>query len=306
MVKNELNRTPYSPFACRKGERLNVIHPRGEGLPVNLTELDRKIIVLINSALVTTSHLLGKHLAQLGWEEKDQNIRAALDRLFRNKYLIKMEFMTSETRSLTKVFALGKYGKEYIRSVGQFPNRTKLVSTLDATKAKKLLSAQQYLIWANHIAEAQEVAMAAMVTEVVKPGYHTDYCFRPQAVVQLKDSKTIFVEVVRNEPLAVKELCEKLYRMERTVSGLCSLNMPVRHPEVVLVCETEAHQKAVEEQLLQEGCGFNFPLYLTNDAQTFGDFTFGESKRLYRYPGEKRLVVRFMDSLCTVLERVFE
>lgn len=301
MVRNELN-VPYSPFAYRRGERLNVLHPRGEGMPMRLSELEQKILVLINSSLVTTSYLLGKHLAQLGWEENANTIRAVLDRLFRNKYIIKMEFMTSETRSLTKVFALGRYGVAYIRSIGEVPNRTKFVSTLDVVGAKKLLAAAQYLLWENHITDAQGITMGAMVMEEVKPGYHTDNCFRSQAVVNTGDGRTVFVLAVRSEPLAFRELREKLYRVEQTVSGRYKLNMSVGRPEVILVCETEAHQETVAQQLLEKECAFDFPLYLTNDAQTFGE----PRQELYRYPGKKKLVIRFADSLFGLVEKVME
>ena len=261
----------------RKDKRVQGAASRGGGEALRLTALEQKIIAAVNKYGITCPNLLVKQLAQSGRDENIHHIRTALDRLSRDKYLMKLELAMAEARAPVKVFALGKYGKDYLRTIGKTPSQTKL----DDARIKELLTVQQYLIRAGHIAEAQEIVMTPTVTEEVKPGYHTDCCFRAHAVVQTKDRHTQIVEVVRDDMRAMEELCQKLQSIQRTVLGQRKLNMPLYRPDIVLVCETPAHQKAVEAILRQSNCEFQFPLYLTNDAQTYGN-------PVCRYSGEIR------------------
>ena len=267
---------PYPFFGYQKGERLNFAKPRGEGITIRLSPLERKILAVVDTCLITTVNLLARLLEQLGWHENITGIRASLEKLFQNKYLVKMEFANSQRSSAPKIFALGKKGKEYIKALGKTPNAAKWISAPNAEKVKAHLSALQYLIREGNFAQAREVMFFAAVTELVKPGYHAECSFRAHALMQTREGYTQIVAVVREAPYAVEALLETLSGIEQAASGACQLNIPICDPRVVVLCETHAHQKQVEAALEQNVRSFDFPLCLTND-EVVGMYAFGNT-----------------------------
>ena len=255
-----------SIFSAFPMERLNILHPV-HPRTLELTLLQSQILLLVNESLVTTAMLLHTRLEHLGIQDCDiATLRKELKKLGDAGYLTKMEFCTPESRSLTKVFALSSQGKEYIRSQGIHPIRTRYVSTLDAVHCKKLLSAQQTLISQGWEHSAQ---IGRMIIEAVSMGETTRNLFRTHAVVEQED-RTIFIESVRAVPGAMDDLLAKLRRMDRTLALKDRLNLPpAPKVEVLLCCENYAHMEEVISQLISSRLGFGFTLKFTNDYDTF-------------------------------------
>ena len=268
----EMNTTLYdetmkkSIFSSFPMERLNILHPV-HPRSLELTELQATILHAVNESLVTTAMLLQTRLVHMGITDCPiEQLRKELKKLGDAGYLTKMEFCTSESRSLTKVFALSNPGKEFIRSCGIHPIRTRYVSTLDAVHCKKLLSTHQFL---NSQGWELDAEVGRMIIEDVPMGENTRNLFRTHAVVQQED-KTVFIESVRAVPGAMDDLLGKLKRMDRTLALKDRLNIPpASQVEVLLCCENYAHMEEIIRGLISSRLGFGFTLKFTNDYDTF-------------------------------------
>lgn len=255
-----------SVFSCFPLERLNILHP-ARPRQLNLTQIQHDILHTVNTSMVTTCVLLHTRLTRQGMADYPiEQLRKELKRLSEYGYLTKMEFCTPSARSLTKVFALSNQGKDYIRSCGVHPVRTRYVSGLDAIHCKKLLSAQQFLLSQGWEGQAE---IGRMVIENVPEGEATKHLFRTHALVQKEDA-TIFVESVRAIPGAAQDLLDKLKRMDRTLALGNRLNIPLnRQLQVIVCCENYNHMEQIIEAVGASGLGFDFSLHFTNDYDTF-------------------------------------
>lgn len=286
MMTEDMTTAPRSPFSYFPDERLNILHPhnRTARMPLTLTDLDKQLLGMIDRALVATSSLLHRHLERMGSRTPIYDVRSALDRLSKHQYLTKMEFMTPDKCSLVKIYSLGRYGREFIRSLGQQPNQTRYLNTLDSLHCKKLLSAYQFMIGQNCFAGANAIEMAPRIQEITAPGYHTDCVFRPQAMVNTDDGRTIFILSVRKDPAPLTELTSKLSRMEQTLKPTRRNNLNAhveKNVEVVLVCETAAHMETVLNAFREDHFVFDFPVFFTSDQQSYAAADSG----MVRYDG---------------------
>lgn len=289
MIREETNPTPRSPFSYFPDERLNILHPRTgtARMPLVLTELDKQLLEMIDQSLVATSNLLHRHMVKQGSTASIHDVRSSLDRLSKHQYLTKMEFITPDRCSLVKIYTLGRYGREYIFSLGRKPRQARYLNTLDSLHCKKLLSAYQFLIGQNSFADARAIEMAPRIQELTEPGHHSDCVFRPQAMVHTADGKTLFILSVRKEPRYLTELTEKLNRMEQTLEPRrrSKLNVQLeKEVEVVLICETAEHMEIIAEGFRDGSLTFDFPVCLTSDQQSYS----APGSCMLRYEGRSR------------------
>jgi len=258
-----------SPFAVYSGERLNPASMNTADGNVRLTDLDELVMLTINRMLITTAALLDRHLRDLGLEGVEINeLRTVLSKLSEHGYLTKYEFVTAVSRAYARVYTLGPRGQEYVKSRGQRPRMTGYIASLDALHAKRLLASLQYVISRKYSRTAESVTVAGVVAEQ-NARTEDDHIFRPQVTVQCSDH-TVFVDAVRRTPGAVKELVDKLGRMDETLRCSRYLNIPVKaHVDVVIVCESVRHMEEVMEGLTEYRVKPCFALWFANDTEIY-------------------------------------
>jgi len=262
-----------SPFAAYNGERLNMVSANPAACTVRLTDLDELILLTINQMLITTAHLLDRHLHNLGLEGVQiDDIRTALARLSESGFLTKYEFVTPVSKAYSRVYTLGQCGQEFVKSRGQRLRMTGYIASLDALHAKRLLASLQYVISRKYSRTAESVTVAGVVVEQKKEaGAETDRIFRPQVTVQCSDH-TVFVDAVRRTHRAAEELADKLTRMDETLRCSRYLNISVKADVyVVIVCESTQHMAEVMEELDEYRLKLCYKLWFTNDAEVFNN-----------------------------------
>lgn len=258
--KNESSYTKRSPFSNFKDEKLS-IYPAKESGYLEFDELDKLILVNVNTLLLTTSHLLYENLANMGLENTDQEmLKAKMKRLSDYGFLAKMEFVTPLTRSATKVYTLAHRGQQYIRSIGTKPRLSGYIAGLDATGVKRLLSAEQYIISQKY--DITSVTMGGIVSD----GESDDCIFRSHGIIR-QPIDSIFVESVRSNEGSEEKLLEKLHRMNNTLrNGKRMLVEKSEQMTVVIVCESNQHMTDIRKLLNENQEQYCFEVILTNDV----------------------------------------
>lgn len=260
-----------SPFAIYPAERLNIMNEVTRNDIMLMSDLDQLVMVAINEMLLTTCHILHKHLLQLGLKKVEiDEIRTSLAKLSSAGYLTKMEFVSSIGSSYHKVYTLSSKGQIFIRSKGKHPMLSGYIEGLQAAAIKRLLSATQFIVSQNYVSKASSISIAAVVAERGScDANENGHIFRPNAIVQFSD-KTVFVESVRRTNNNEQELIRKLKRIDDCLKHSKYLNITVHEPiEVIVVCEDAAHMysvmSAVESSKFR-GC---FKMVFTNDMDVF-------------------------------------
>ena len=164
----------------------------------------------------------------------------------------------------TKCYSLGYRGRGYLKAIGQSVKLTVYINGLDNVQCKKLLAANQYLICTK--AEYDDIRCCAAVFVEGKADKKHKLIFRPQAMIN--GQRTVIVEGVRGDDGKFSAICEKLNRMERTLRAK-GHNIPVKDPEVVLVCESVDMMRRLMQTLSRTR--YHLDIKFTADALIFRD-----------------------------------
>lgn len=272
MINNSQATEKKSPFAVYPGEKLSVMNIGvSDNTFTRLSDIDQLVMVAINEILVATGLLLHKYLLQMGLKNVNiDKIRSSLSKLSDVGYLTKMEFASTESKSLTKVYSLAAKGQAFVKSKGKHPMLSAYIYGLDATGVKRILSALQFVLSQNYISKAKSIAISSVVAERGnRDATESAHIFRTNATVLFED-KTVFVESVRRSPANEDELINKLNRMDDCLKHSKYLNVSVNDTaEVVIVCEDFEHMASVYRAIKASESRFCFDLTFTNDSEVY-------------------------------------
>lgn len=269
-IKNTTITNKKSPFAVWPYEKLNVLNS-SDSRAIRLTEVDQLVMLTVNEMLITTSFLLHSHLLQMGLERVSINdIRASLAKLSSADYLKKMEFSSPNGTSMNKVYSLSLKGQVFIKSKGKYPILSGYIDNLEATTAKRILSALQFILSQNYTANASSISVASVVVEKgncsTKENTHI---FRPNATIQFED-KTIFVDSVRRTFENEYKMLQKLKRIDDCLRNSKYLNTPIHdNVDVIIIAEDEDHMLSIIDTVRYSKYRFCYNLIFSNDIDTY-------------------------------------
>lgn len=236
-----------SPFATRTNEAIRrFVEQRPCG--ISIQPIDVEIVKLIGKYLILSSKMIGALLPEYDRDTVKKHIK----KLMHSNYIYKSEFFNpgESGRSSAKFYALSTRGRGLLFNLGgETVRMTQYVSNLDASDAKKLLSAIQYSVYQSLLPEGTdlEVRSAPIILLNPKDGERATLMFRPQAAL-CKDGRVVELVVSVRESTDESELREKLDRMAATLSRK-DLNLPVSNEvRTVLVSESYEHMLKVMSQ----------------------------------------------------------
>lgn len=268
MAEYRTMQTGTSPFRFEPGERL-VEANTGSPNTIRLSELDRLLLGVINRVLIVNGSLAHRYLEEAGMRESSlEDIRACLRRLADNGYLNRLRFRTAQGQSSLQAYTLAELGRRALENGGRIALRTGYVEHMDSLHAKRQLAALQFVIAHGYVPDAARTSYGRLIRELQDAtGSHL---FRSQAVIRTQE-KTVFVEVVRDNPGSSEELARKLERIQATLRDGNRLNLMTEGEfEVVVVAESYPHMtRLMGEVEAAVPPNLRESLFFTNDQDTF-------------------------------------
>ncbi len=252
-----------SPFAIfNESERLVNVKSSYK-TSMYITELDKTILMAINSGLVTTSALLFRLLKSRD-DVIDQNtIKQRLNKLWKAEYIEKYQYVNDDgTYSANKAYILSYRARGLLKSIAIKPNKTQYIQSLidtEPTQIKRLLSAQQFAI---SFGEDFKIAETVLVPRIGK----AKYIFRPHATIEA-DCGTIFVDSVRSGEL--DRIIDKIHRISDVCKHKTKANICITNPMVVLVCEDKTHEDQIKAALETKLSKSHLQIMVTNDLDVY-------------------------------------
>lgn len=256
-----------SPFAVFDAtERIVKVEPSFRA-SVYITDLDKAILTVINSNLVSTSALLFKQL-QTREDVVDQAIiKQRLNKLWKAEFVDKYQYINKDgSYSANKTYALGYRGRGFLKATGIQVNKQQYLQNMfekEPTQIKRILSAQQFAISieCNNF-KIGEVAFIPH-REIAK------HIFRPHATIET-NKETIFVESIRNDGTLKEFISDKARRILDVCKNKSKANIEISNPVVVLICEDMNHMRCVQKELENNLKITNIKFMITNDLDVYG------------------------------------
>lgn len=270
MFDEELMRLEMqSPFAIHENEILVDEESEQFGKYINLNQFQMEIVKAANVMLFVTRQLLKKYLIRQGVEFNEKSLTKQLKRLSLNNYLNKKTFISTDGgESVTKIYTLGRKGKGFLRNMGIRVKLEGYINDRTPGQVKKILAANQVMleIAGNDKRIYIETARIFLLNEG-QPKI-TGMLFRALGYMNNKEEgKSYFIQPVRNEKDDVKELLDKLYRMEQVIkkTELSELKIK-RSVTVIIVAENKKWMEYIENLLENEQKNYrHFQLAMTYD-----------------------------------------
>lgn len=258
-----------SPFAIHENEILVDEESEQFGKYINLNQFQMEIVKAANVMLFVTRQLLKKYLIRQGVEFNEKSLTKQLKRLSLNNYLSKKTFISTDGgESVTKIYTLGRKGKGFLRNMGIRVKLEGYINDRTPGQVKKILAANQAMleIAGNDKRIYIETARIFLLNEG-QPKI-TGMLFRALGYMNNKEEgKSYFIQPVRNEKDDVKELLDKLYRMEQVIkkTELSELKIK-RSVTVIIVAENKKWMEYIENLLENEQKNYrHFQLAMTYD-----------------------------------------
>ena len=117
---------------------------------VYITDLDKVILTIINSNLVSTSALLFKQLKTREDVVDQVIIKQRLNKLWKAEFVDKYQYINKDgSYSANKTYALGYRGRGLLKAIGIQVNKQQYLQNMfekEPTQIKRLLSAQQFAV----------------------------------------------------------------------------------------------------------------------------------------------------------------
>ena len=237
-----------------------------EARGMNLTDLDRLIILAVNNFRVITSALLLAYFRKLSVDGvSESSIKRHLDHLCQASFIQSSRLVRAGSTSSIRVFSLGFRGKGWIGASGvAMGNMAGYISSFkgDSAKIKKVLSAVQYVIRST-----DEKKDFLINRKIWVPDSATDLGFRADAVIFDKIHTQVLFSV-RDDMNGLHALPEKLNRAFSVFSAQ-KASVEFISPEIVIVCENVDHMKHVMKVLGKKE--YRYPIYYTCDTLVYSN-----------------------------------
>lgn len=229
-----------SPFSVFEGEELVRFVPECPR-SIFLSDLDKMILVILNTYHLLTSALLTTALENLGLKNFNQSdIQNRLRLLSESAFIEKGEFRSLTGKSANKLYSLGFRGRGWLKANGKRVVLAGYLEKLDACDAKRILSVNQFLIRSKKSFEDSLICQPIFVTNNLGER-KDDMIFRAFGLVRQDDCDYI-VESVRRSDTWKNDLTNKMARIEKVVkSKRLNLEKPLKNPVITLICEDERH-----------------------------------------------------------------
>ena len=256
-----------SPFAVfDESERIVKVEPSFRA-SVYITDLDKAILTVINSNLVSTSALIFKQL-QTREDVVDQAIiKQRLNKLCKAEFVDKYQYINKDgSYSANKTYALGYRGRGLLKAIGIQVNKQQYLQNMietEPTQIKRLLSAQQFAVsYQNNNFKIGEV------TFIPHRSGNAKHIFRSHATVET-NNETIFVESIRNDGTLNEFISDKIRRILDVCKNKSKANIEIKSPVVVLICEDANHMSYVKNELENKLKINNIKLMIINDLDVY-------------------------------------
>lgn len=228
-----------------------------------IADVNKLMLVVVNRFLILTADQLSNYMVDTlhleGMNATD--IEKQLQLMTRANFLTEYAFRNSENHLMYAAYGLGYRGRGLLKAMNEAPRMTDFIAQLDACRAMKLLSSNQYLIESNTSIKTLQVAKTILAQG--KDLQKTHLIARPQGMVQ-NDKGTQLLESVRRNANYLAQLLEKLGRMQLLLDR-DDLNVQLSDPSVLLICEDEEMLAEVQKGL--QGKKYCFDVFGTEDGE---------------------------------------
>lgn len=274
-----------SPYEIYPGEMIQRITPDNPKR-IELHGLQAEILLTVNRFLVMTSRLVTKYLNLKGITVEQRDVQREMKKLAKNDYLNKYHFVLPDKGRCSeyKFYTVGHKGRGFLYS--RYNINAEKVGYLEqcsAKQMKKILASNQLLIETELVNKMN----FSVVKMIVDEGVHiikNTRLFRALGFCQDKE-RIMIIEPVRMDDTYIKDILEKLNRIDRTIgSKKCNIDSS-KKITVAIVAESYTRMEALMN-CINERDYKNFDIVYTYDTLLVCD----EDKKLYRKCSDMKTV----------------